>query len=49
MSTITIILVLTMQYSGAQSIVPILKEGILTLDEEPQVKGEEPAQEEPQK
>ena len=37
-----------MQYSGAQSIVPILKEGILTLDEEPQVKGEEPAQEEPQ-
>lgn len=37
-----------MQYSGAQSIVPILKEGILTPDEEPQIKGEEPAQEEPQ-
>lgn len=31
-----------MQYSVAQSIVPISKEGILTPDEEPDVQGEEP-------
>lgn len=46
-STITIILVLTI-YSGAQGIVAISKEGILTPNEEPQVKGQEPAQEESQ-
>ena len=40
-STITIILVLTIQYSGAQGIVAISKEGILTPNEEPQVEGEE--------
>ena len=45
-STITIILVLTIQYSGTQGIVAISKEGILTPNEEPQVKGQEPAQEE---
>ena len=33
-------LVITMQYSGAQIISPISKEGDLTPGEEPQVKGE---------
>ncbi|HEX5920180.1 MAG TPA: hypothetical protein VFY55_00205 [Nitrososphaeraceae archaeon] len=45
-STLTIILVLTIQYSGAQGIVSISKEGILTPNEEPQVEAQEPAQEE---
>jgi hypothetical protein len=38
-----------MQYSGAQNISPISKEGTLTPDEKPQVQGQEPAEsEEPQ-
>mgnify|MGYP003584541421 CR=1 FL=1 len=45
-STLTIILVLTIQYSGAQGIVSISKEDILTPNEEPQVEAQEPAQKE---